>query len=225
MIKYVIATVVLSFSFSPPVSASDYESPPYTCPTKIAYHENDDLATDFAQKLKNIYIQLNCSTRFIALPARRGLAEFNAGTVDGEIYRLTLIEKHYKQSYIRSRLPLTIINSSLFENPEEKVAKRRPIGYLRGVAWMEEYPIKRKKVVFNNFSSMFQAYERKAIGGFLAADNAVAQRIASGELQNTPQKIKTVISMHLYHYLKPEYGDFLEVLSSYVEHNRPFDTK
>ena len=66
---------------------------PMTCPDKIAMIENYVLAQLTVSILSEIYEDAGCKPEFVEYPGRRGVFYFNKGDVDGEIFRLKIIEK------------------------------------------------------------------------------------------------------------------------------------
>lgn len=193
------------------------------CPETLAVIPNDLLATTTLEAFKKLYLQLGCSPKLFELPGRRGILHFNKGLVDGELYRLSQVEKKYSRPFVRSATPLFQISNALWLHPDQKVRRRFPIGYVLGVIWEEQYIKDRNGVSFPSTTIMFASYQKGLISGFLASDNLVSAQIAKDRLLPSPILGELISSTPVYHYLGLEYAEFMGKVSEVLIKDNPFE--
>jgi hypothetical protein len=192
----------------------------YACPKRIASITEDVFNEKISTLLQKIYSELGCKTEFVTLPGKRGILEFNMGQIDGEVFRLKVVEKLYTRPFIKSASPLKYLNSSNWIRPSNK----SPIlGYSIGIVWQENYMKDKRGVSFHNNYVMFQAYNNGTINGFLANDIIVRNAIQKGELKPTPIKKENLVSAPIHHYIGAEFSDFMAAFSAYIAQHKPFD--
>lgn len=194
----------------------------YTCPERVAAIQKHDLSYYAMVIIKQTYKELGCETEFVSLPGKRGILSFNRLDVDGEVFRMTMAEKKYTTEFVRSSHPLFISKNYYWGHPNDKIRQSRPIGYSRGVVWHEEYMQDKKGIIFNNYESMFDAYNKGTIGGFLNSDIVVSLKIIDRGFVTSPVRQEEIITAPLYHYLSAEYADFMEAFSKYYNEHHPF---
>ena len=148
------------------------------CPKTVSYVHNNDISSRTLQVLSGIYKDLGCATRFVAMPSKRSLLEFNQGSVDGELMRRPLAEKKYSRAIVRSQNPLFIFEESLWLYPDPVIRDGLPIAYQFGILWHEAYMKKHNGVSFRSDKKITDAYNRGLIGGFLSNNVTVALRCA-----------------------------------------------
>lgn len=176
------------------------------CPSTIAAIDKDHLNQSAKKILRSLYKNLGCDVDFFDLPARRGISHFNQGIVDGEVYRLRQAESHYDRDFVRSKKPLFVISNSLWLNPHLKNNERLQIGYILGVVWQENYLRHVTGRAFANSMQMYEAYNKRQIKGFLAADFGVHARIKANKLSPVPEIGEILLKAPLYHYLGKEFA-------------------
>jgi len=191
------------------------------CPKKIAVIANDDITAASTKILETLYRELGCPAEFIALPARRGIRDFNHRLVDGELYRLRQAERLYDRPFARSQLPLFMLSNSLWRNPAVKEDGRHPIGYVLGVVWQENYMKTRKGKVFHDSDSLVRAYNEARVGGMLYADFAMAALVRDNHIYPEPVRGEVLLEAPLYHYLGKEFEPFMKRLSELLK-RQPF---
>jgi len=196
-----------------------YSKPDYACPKRIASIPQDALNQQVSVILQTIYKKLDCETTFIPLPGKRGILEFNMGQVDGEVFRLKVVEKLYTKPFAKSASPLYHLNSSYWINPN---SKNSAIGYSLGIVWQENYMKNQRGISFRDNLVMFHAYNNGRIKGFLASDKTVRTFIKKGVFKIPPVQKENLLSAPIHHYLKAEFNDFMAVFSAYVEEHKPF---
>ncbi|NVJ92388.1 MAG: hypothetical protein HWE34_12060 [Methylocystaceae bacterium] len=196
------------------------------CPEKIAVISGDPFVMGVEGILQSIYRALGCKIEFVSLPAKRGILYFNNRSVDGEIYRLSLVENAYNIPFVRSSVALLHLKNALWENPDREIAQKRPMGYVRGIKWHDEYAASFKEqgnmISFGSEENMFQAYERGSIGSFLTEKQSVDLLQAQSFFKTSPKMVKVISDLPLYHYLNADYADFMKAFSAYLVKNKPF---
>ncbi len=196
------------------------------CPEKIAVISGDPLANGVQGILQSTYHTLGCEIEFVSVPARRGILYFNNRSVDGEIYRLSLVENAYNIPFVRSSVALLYLKNALWENPDREIAQKRPMGYVRGIKWHDEYTASLKghvnMISFGSEENMFQAYERGSIGSFLTEKQSVDLLQAQSFFKTSPKMVKVISNLPLYHYLNADYADFMKKFSAYLVAHKPF---
>jgi len=192
------------------------------CPRKVAHIERDWLSAQAVSVLTKVYAELGCSkTEFVAFPGRRGIQNFNHSMVDGEVYRLQVVEPLYTRAFSRSAQPLFELTSSLWLHPTSFEGRKPPIGYILGIVWMEERMKTQEGKAYHSEAEMYDAYNRGHLSGFLAGDIAVHNMIAKGSFIMPPKQGKVENRVPLYHYLGKEFSPFMEKLSAVLK-TQPF---
>jgi hypothetical protein len=197
------------------------------CPKKIAAIEGDPLAAQGGEILKKIYQELGCPIDLIYLPGQRGILHFNGGKVDGELYRLRLVEGAYERKFVRSDVALFPLTNDLWVHPDPKVAETKAFGYVLGLKWHEAYiqknALKIKKLAqFPSEEKLFAAYNRGAIGSFLSEKQTIDVLEKTHKLVQRPLLKEVVETKSLYHYLGDEFTPFMNDFSRRLQQDNPF---
>ncbi len=192
------------------------------CPATLATVNNGFLSDTVGERIKEIYKDLNCRVMLVQVPGRRGIALFNIGQVNGEVMRLDKVEPLYSRNFIRSKVKLLDVHSSLWVHPDMIHSTEIPVGYTFGVIWQEKYVEGRRARKFNDNTELFSAYSSGEITSLLAADITVGRAIRNEQLKPAPIKLKLILSAPLYHYLGSEFSPFMIRFSDYLEKNEPF---
>jgi len=192
------------------------------CPKRIAVIQNTVALKAIEQIIHNIYEELHCDTRFMPMPAKRGVLTFNNAAVDGELVRLQAIETLYKREVVRSD-PLAPAVLGLWgrKNNPGKV-----LGHVRGIAWQDGSIggfVKEgwRTRAFNKHEQMYAAYLRGLIDHFLSIDIFTVEFFARRDKDSVIQK-EILLAPQGYHYLSAEYADFMRDFNRYVRNNDPF---
>ena len=192
------------------------------CPQKIAHVEQDWLSAQGVSVLTKMYAELGCpKTEFIAFPGRRGIQSFNHGMVDGEVFRLQVVEPLYTRAFSRSSQPLFELTSSLWLHPTFSRERRPPIGYVLGIVWMEQRMQGQDGKAYHSEADMYEAYNKGHLSGFLATDVSVRNMIAEGKFAVSPKHGKTEHRVPLFHYLGKEFSPFMKKFSAMLK-KQPF---
>jgi len=197
------------------------------CPKKIAVIQGDPLSDQGAEILTKVYKALGCAIDLSKLPGARGILHFNRKMVDGELYRLRLVENAYERDFVRSLVPLFKLTNAVWENPNGTAATDKPLGYVKGIKWHEtfvkEYVLETPKLVqFNTEKNLYDAYVRGAIGSFLSEKQTVNLLIDDDKLSLIPRLKKAIETKPLYHFLDSKYVEFMADFSKYIQNNQPF---
>ncbi|MBL6946842.1 MAG: hypothetical protein ISR47_09395 [Rhodospirillales bacterium] len=217
-----ICCMVIPLLFMP-VSGALAKSPmDFVCPKRISQAVSSLKSNVIDQAVRDIYKQLGCATEFVRLPPRRAIAEFNKGLIDGEVLRLDVVEEHYTVEFVRSATPLVFMSNSLWVHPDENVRRSRPLGYVMGVIWQEQFMKGKNGISFYNRESTLNAYNNGVISGFPIGDVTISLKIKRGELIPPPVSIEPVFSAPLFHYVHRDYSDFMAVFSDFLLKNKPF---
>ncbi len=217
--KFYLLMVLMIPFFLVPSNVSAQED--IKCPDKIAMIPNDILTRVVLQYIQRLYSDLKCQVDFIELPGRRGVKSFNNGYVDGELFRLAIIEPSYKRDFIRSSVPLFYLSNSLWVHADENKRERFPYGYILGVKWQEDFDGYENMRRFSNIEEMFKAYTAGHLAGFLASDFSVKLKISSGELLPEPIVEKKWLEAPFYHYLGAEFAPFMARISGLLNTRGP----
>jgi hypothetical protein len=206
----------------PGISFAEY------CPREIAAIKGGPLSIKTAPVLSAIYKELGCPVKITFLPGRRGIREFNLSNVDGELFRLPLIEDKYTTTFVRSSEPLITINNAVWSNPDTKIAQSKPLGYTLGIAWQEKFISTRltdhtvRVLKFGSGEETYDAFNRGLIGSFLAEKQSVQLMLRDKKLDFSPTLQQTVKTQNLYHYLDKKYAKFMADFSKYLRAKTPF---
>lgn len=197
-------------------AAADY------CPKRIAVIQNTVALKEIEQIIHNIYKELHCDTRFMPMPAKRGVLAFNNAAVDGELVRLQAIEPFYKREVVRSD-PLAPAVLGLWGRAGNR---GNVLGHVRGIAWQDSSIggfIKEgwQTRAFNKHEQMYAAYVRGLIDHFLSIDIFKVEFFAQRGQDLAVQKL-SLLEPQGYHYLDMEYVDFMRDFNRYVRNNDPF---
>lgn len=195
------------------------------CPLKIAGIANDSLTRESVSIFRQIYNELGCSPEIIFLPGRRGVQYFNKSLVDGELFRLELIEGKYEKAFVRSTSPVMRITNAIWEHPSQAIVVNRPTGYTLGIAWQEKYVSETPDRSFRKFyndTEMINAYNRGAIGSFLLEKQSIKILQEKTEMNPSPILKKTLSVLPLYHYLDIKYLNIMTDFSEKIRLRRPF---
>ena len=192
------------------------------CPKRVAAIEGSILPESINLIIIDIYRQLGCNTVIVSTPSRRGIAGFNSGKFDGEMYRGPIIESRYTVKFVRSETPMIVTTNSLWLTQNEDILQTRPLGYLLGVVWQEEYMKGRNALSFHDANSILKAYNSGAISGFTISDLAILAKINQGAVSSVPIRSEILSSFPLYHYLNKQYAPFMTKFSNYLIQNDPF---
>jgi len=198
-----------------------YSKPPYACPKRIALIEGNDLAENASSIIQKIYKILGCETVFVELPGKRGIVEFNRGKIDGELIRLSIVEKLYTVPFIRSSRPLFTLPHSLWVHPNAPI---HATAYLLGVIWQRNYMEEKENgISFPSYDAMFEAYNQGKVTAFLANDISVQAWLDENKLKPLPHIKETMSQAPVFHYLSPDFKEFSDVFSDYVAEHKPFE--
>ncbi|WP_419902291.1 hypothetical protein [Kiloniella sp.] len=203
-------------------SFAGYSQEGLQCPKRIAVLSDSTLAEISKEILLEVYKDLGCTTAINKFPGRRGIASFNNGSVDGEMYRIKGVEPRYSRNFVRSELPLFTLTGSIWLHPDKGMHESLPTGYVLGLIWNEKYMAGRRGKVFKSLDEVFKAYEEGELGGFLCSDLAVQHRISNNEFAKPPYLGERIMAAPLYHYLGSEFTPFMELFSSYLRSHTPF---
>ena len=201
--------------YSPDIRAQNL-----TCPKIISTFSNNLLAKNVGTILSRLYQELGCSIQLTPLPNKRGIFRFNKKDIDGEIFRHDAVEKYYSVPFVRSSKPLFILESSIFKN--KKIEETRPLGYVRGIVWQEEYITDKNRVAFDSNHEMINAFNRGAIGSFMASNISFKKLLKEGLITQENIRYEVVYSAPLYHYLQEDFADFMHALSDKIEQKNAF---
>jgi len=198
------------------------------CPTKIAAISGDPLSEGGANVLRQIYGKLGCTPEVTFLPGRRGVNHFNKSAVDGELYRLRLIESQYKTAFVRSSTPVFSLTNALWVHPSPAIAEKKRTAYVLGIAWHEKFVValpveqRAKYVKYHSDGQVFAAYNRGAIGSFLTEKQSIDILLKKNAIRPIPVLKKVISSLPLYHYLGKRYAKFMADFSAELARDNPF---
>lgn len=193
------------------------------CPKKLAIIANSVLVEATLESFKTLYLKLGCRSEFSEFPGRRGILYFNKSIVDGEFYRLPLVEGEYSRPFVRSAVPLFYISNVLWLHPDKKARKNLPIGYVHGIVWEEKYMKNRAGVAFFSSVEMYDSYQKGRISGFLSSSHSFNTRPDNLNLHPIPIFGALISKLPLFHYLGTEHTDFMKQISELLINENPFN--
>ena len=200
-------------------SVADESAP---CPETLAIIQDDPLVEATLQSFKAVYLQLGCNTKFRKFPGLRGILYFNKKLVDGEFFRLSLVEVEYSRPFVRSATPLFYISNSLWLHPDLKVRERLPLGYALGVLWQEQYMENRAGIAFYSTFEVYDAYQKGLISGFFDSSNSANSQFDNADIQPAPILGELISKLPLFHYLGVEHKEFMEKVSELLKKENPY---
>lgn len=195
----------------------------YQCPSNIAMLDGDPLSSLALQDIKLIYGELGCAVDFVPLPGRRGLKLFNEGAVDGELFRMHLIEAAYQQPFIRSSIPVVALENALWVRSDLTANADLPYGYILGIKWHEEFiagPGHDDGRRYKKYSTEAESFADLAAGklkGLLTDQQTITLFRQSARHDLVLEKEIDVGSSHLYHYLHADFSDFMQAFSTVLK--------
>lgn len=207
-------------SFSTAYAAGDYR-----CPKTLAAIKGDPLSQKATEIFRKVYAKLGCPIKITPLPARRGVLHFNQNLVDGELFRLPLIEPHYINPIARSNEPLFKLTNGLWGRHKSIDPNNNIVGYVKGIAWHDDYLKKHpstKTVAFASDDQAIAAYFRKSIDFFLSEKQTVTLYLISHGNKRPPYLVQEISALPLYHYLNADYAPFMTAFSKYIKEQKSF---
>ncbi|QDG75887.1 ABC transporter substrate-binding protein [Labrenzia sp. PHM005] len=209
-----LAIIVLSFSWAHSAMSAD-------CPPIIAAISDAELNAVIIPKTEALYRQLGCELKLTKLPGRRGIVEFNSGRVDGELFRIPIIEKLYQVPFVRSQFPLLEVQQGVWIKAGRTLKQRSLIGYVIGRRWQEEFAEdhhdKYRFVKYSGTAEMRTDYRVGRLDGFLSSSPTIETLMESNKLSELPElALKTkVVSLH--HYVHETYEPFMAKFNKLLE--------
>jgi hypothetical protein len=207
-VNRVLPIIVLIISLSVPSAAY-----PHECPKTIAVVESNQISKKLLPVVVRIYRELGCKTEFLPFNGRRSLREFTSGRVDGELIRQKIIEKKYGPIFARSTVPVFVNSNSLWVHPEISIRESRPLAYMIGIVWQENYAKGKHAVGLDSSKKTIEAYNRGAISSLITSDFIVQDAILAGEFKPPPVRGEVIRKPPLYHYVNKKYAEFMVLFS------------
>lgn len=196
------------------------------CPKNIGGFAHKGVYADIEQILQKTYQELGCDTVFTNYPSKRSLALFNNEKIDGELFRLTMIERAYQKAFIKSDA-LFEMNLGVFQAGPQKKQPVYDIGYVLGVKWNEEY----LKQNFSKYKStrryttvpeMLGALVRGQIRYALSEERTVRWFYEQHEYLSEAIMVEQFNSFPVFHYLDAQYAEFMTDFNKYIRTVNPF---
>ncbi|MHA7775801.1 hypothetical protein [Roseibium sp. M-1] len=213
MLRFAILIVVTGM-LAPAASAASY------CPGAIATVTGAGLNSILLPKLETLYRQLGCELTVLPFPGRRGVVEFNAGNVSGELYRLPVIEGSYTVDFVRSAVPVLEVQQSIWTHPKRELSEDSVIGYTIGRKWQEDVAASESDryrfVEYSTSGEMLDDFTRFGLDGFLASLLAVDALVKDGNLSEMPVMARLIGVTQVYHYLEAGHTPFMTDLSGLI---------
>lgn len=192
------------------------------CPDEIATISESVLALAGQKIIHSIYKELGCEIAFEPLPARRAFVAFNQYTVDGELYRLPIIEKNIP-GLLCVLMYLSLLLSTHYGDIQSLILYPVcPLGIYGGILWQEEYMKGRRAKIFNSFEDLLTAFNNEEVGSFLSADFSISFYQNQKGFKVRPIKSKEIGKADLYHYLGAEFEPFMKRFSNFLVENPTF---
>lgn len=194
------------------------------CPPVVAAIADTELNNILIPKTQKLYRKLGCELNLANLPGRRGTVEFNAGKVDGELFRLPIIEKFYQVGFVRSKRPIFTLQQGVWIKAGKRLQKGSLIGYVIGRRWQEEYAEQNHEayrfVKYSGSNELRVDYHAGQLDGFLSASPTIDQLMISGKLYEKPELALETSVVSLYHYLHQQYAPFMKEFDNMLKECR-----
>lgn len=198
------------------------------CPKEIASIEGDPLSEGASEVLVSIYKDLGCDIIIRPRPGLRGVVDFNKYRMDGELYRLDLVESSYERDFIRSRTPLFSLKNSLWLRKELKNSQASKIvGYVPGINWHAKVVKENTRqdinfAPFHTETELYNAYLGHKIVGFLSEKQTVDLLMREDRFEIRPVDIVNYGERPLYHYLGGEFQELMDRFSNFIAKENPY---
>lgn len=191
------------------------------CPKILAAIADTALNAPLIPKTKSLYEKLGCEFNIAKLPGRRALAAFNAQSVDGELFRLQVIEKHYKVPFVRSQHPVLQITQGVWIRNGHELRAASIIGYVIGRRWQEDFagaqPQSYRLIEYSLSKEMFADFNAGRLDGFLSSSENIDPLLESKVLNGRPILAVKTGDRPLYHYLHEDYAPFMAEFSKLLQ--------
>jgi len=117
-------------------------------------------------------------------------------------------------------------------NPLRK-DKKGTLGGLIGIIWQENFSKSDQNMkydihLFNNYSLLFNAYNKGRIVGFLADEASIVAYQELLKIDPLPILERNIERVDFYHYLGGEYSEFMNEYSDHIKKNdyfKKYDSK
>ncbi|WP_420339814.1 hypothetical protein [Roseibium sp.] len=183
------------------------------CPGSVAAISDTELNAAVIPKTRAIYQHLGSELKLVKLPGRRGILAFNSGRVDGELFRITIVEKLYQAAFVRSQYPLLQTQQGVWVAPAHFLGNGDLIGYVIGRRWQEEFAENNsgqyRFVEYSRASDMRHDYNAGHLDGFLGATLTIDELMKGEKLSERPVLALKIILVKVYHYLDERYAHFM----------------
>lgn len=229
MIYYMraIKVLFLGFGLLLVLPATGHTTPPSDCPQRLGVVSNSDISQKVLSVMRIVYQQLGCPLKIEYLPGRRGFVAFDAGDIDGELFRVADGAKKYKRTFVQSAVPLMEVSISLWGEPGSTLYSDDPIGHTLGVIWEENFLEKHQlpKSGHRDENDLIEHYNAGTFNRFISEDSNIRTAIEDGDFtqDRIPVQIEVLQLVPIYHYLAAEYAPFMQRLSDYLKRNTPFE--
>ncbi|WP_196220769.1 ABC transporter substrate-binding protein, partial [Roseibium hamelinense] len=200
-----------------PASADDHE-----CPGQLATVAETALNRILLAHVRPLYAQLGCDLDVVEYPGRRGVLAFNAGKVDGELYRLPVIESSYQTAFVRSSVPIVQFHQAVWTREGRGALDRSSrIGFVIGRKWHENYAEAHADtfsfVRYVDGPNMWSHFVSGKIDAVLAIDTTITALKRRDVLPDDVMPIRVIGENALFHYLHADYAPFMGALDAALE--------
>lgn len=215
----IVTLVVFCLMLPLPAAASPY------CPGPLAAISGGGVNPVVLPLMKSLYRELGCNLTVLPLPGRRGIVEFNAGRVSGELFRLPIIESSYTVDFVRSAVPILEVQEAIWIDPSRELTGDSLIGYVLGKKWQEDFAEQEgdryQFVEYTVSAEVLTDFTRARLDGFLASQQTIDVLLKDGSLPVKPVMGRLIKSTQLYHYLNADFEPFMVHLSQLLDGQTP----
>ena len=156
--------------------------------------------------IREAYSRLNISIQIKELPARRAIAMANSGLVDGELSRVSGIEKKFT-SLIPINVPVNFIEGVILSKDKPVTVdgwdsiKKFKVAIRRGVVFAERGTRNMDVQVLNTWDATLSALQTGRADVLVVPKTIALQILHNYEPKNIIINEPAVVSLPLYHYL------------------------
>ena len=191
----------------------------------FSYVSNSELQLTSAKILTTAYQRLGIKLNFVGLPSKRGLYQSDHGVLDGEVLRVSDIDKHYLnlykvpvQLYCMSGIAITTYHQTQFDDINHLLKYRLAI--YNGIYWQEKFI-----EGFNGRYSRTSSTEKQLrLLKMNRVDYALVTRSSALKLMRNKFKdshfieVKPMISeFYLYHFLNKKYSHLIPLITQQLQ--------
>ena len=177
---------------------------------------NTAIETVAEHVIKEAYQKLGIDVQVKKFPAKRALMMSNRGESDGELYRISNIDKNFK-NLIMIPIPVYtmegVIATQQHTQPYiwdiEQLKSHGIVGRVRGILWSEQLTTGLNEVVADDYKTLLKLLELERIDVALGARLTLLDKLRESNIEGITIQEPPLIEIRLYHYLHKKRADLV----------------